>query len=741
MKITKPLIGSFAVIFCFIGLGQAIPAKPVTNTNGKPQQQQQQPAVINRDLARYAKSAEIRNYMDQTQDPCGNFYSFTCGNYYRINPPNKSPYQSNTFQTISSSLNRKLSQLLRAPTSREFDTETDMKVKRFFESCMKTNYPRNWYHDNMKMIIGEFGQMPALAGNRWREEDFDWLTTVAQISYKYDMRIILGHLIQVDVANNTVNRLSVVMQDIPLESVSIYVDAVHKSFREAHLSVMVKNMKLALGLDDKLAKKTAREIFDFEKRLFVGEYLSGDDENEEDVKEGQGVEEQQQEEEEVTEVVEEEDEEEEDNSSIHLNLTTIDEMQEKYMPHLDIKRLLNISLGYVPNEQVYDLIEDDAENIITTILETRKRIVANYIFYYLIQEFLLPEPKHASDLESMCMRRTKNHFAKVMDNMVYRQDASNHTQQDVHNMWQTIKATFKSVLQSNKLKWMHPDTRKYALEKLQTIRMEINTYENSNFTEEFGPLEISQSDYIANKKSILALRAKQTRAKLHEPPKPYDDPESLSFTPVYITTENLIKVPVSVLQPYFLWSDFYPNALKFGTLGFLMSHELIHGFDEEGRAHDKDGNKHEWWDKASNDYFSNQTECFNQQYTKFKYGGEFLPELDSQSENIADNGGIRLAYDAYKRWYEDAVRSYTNMEGELMPRLNYTSKQLFFIGYGQLWCSATHPALRNYVSSTDDHVPEKFRVIGPLKNLAEFSEEFQCRVGSYMNPEKKCIIY
>uniref|UniRef100_A0A1I8MV68 Peptidase family M13 n=1 Tax=Musca domestica TaxID=7370 RepID=A0A1I8MV68_MUSDO len=720
------LIAVWAI--CLIGLVRAIPAKSLTDSKSKQPQQQQQ--VITKDIARYAKAAEIRNYMDESHDPCGNFYTFTCGNYYRINPPNKLPYQTNTFQTISNSLNRKVSELLNRPRSTEYDTETDMKVKRFFESCMKSNYTRIWYRANMVKIIGEFGKMPALEGDRWREEDFDWLKTVAEIAYKYDTRIILGHFIQVDVANNTVNRLSILMQDIPLESTSIYVDEVHRSFREARVHVMAKNLKLALALDDKLAKKTAREIFDFETKLFVGNVES--DEEEQQQGNGEGGEE---------EEVAEEDAEEDDNSPLHLNLTTIDEMQEKYMPQLDIKRLLNISLGYVPSDEVYDLIEDDAENLITTILQTPRRIVANYIFYYLIDQFLLPEPKQSGDLETLCIRRTKNHFAKVMDNMVYRQFASNQTQQDVHNMWQTIKTTFHSVLSSDKLKWMHPDTRKYALQKLQTINMEINTYENSNFTEEFGPLEINQIDYIGNKKNILALRAKRTRAKLHERPKPYDDAESLSFTPVYITTENLIKVPVSVLQPYFLWSDFYPNALKFGTLGFLMSHELIHGFDEEGRAHDKHGNKHEWWDQSSNDYFANQTECFNKQYTKFVYGGHNLPELDSQSENIADNGGIRLAYDAYLRWYEDAVRTYSNMEGELMPRLNYTSKQLFFISYGQLWCSATHPALRNFVSSTDDHVPGKYRVIGPLKNLEEFSKEFNCPVGSYMNPKKKCIIY
>lgn len=676
------------------------------------------------EIVRYAKSAEIRNYLNESADPCSNFYTFSCGNYYRINPPNKLPYQSNIFQTISESMNRKVSHLLRT-TNDDGETETDKKVKMFFESCMQCRQLKPHYGEKLKEIIAEFGQMPVLASNDWREEDFDWLKTVGEIAYKYNIRIIVGHLNQVDISNNTVNRIHILMQNLPLESVAIYVDGVHQPIRDARQQVMIKTFRNAFGLSSKLAKQTVKEIFEFETKVLVKYSNDADADTAEASTED------------TTEA-----DDSEDTSSWVQNLTTIEEMHNKYFPLLDVKRLMNISLGYVPEDEVYDIIEDEVENMVMAISETPKRIVANYIFYYLIEAFLLPEPRIESDLETLCIRRTKTHFAKVLDNMVYRKYATNQTELDVRYMWQTIKTAFKNVLESDKLTWMKKETRQYAAEKLKTISMEINSYQNANFSQEFGPLTITNDDYIANLKGIWTLNAMKSRTKLTQPAESYDDAESLSYTPVYIITENLIKVPVAVLQPYYLWSDYYPNALKFGTLGFLMSHELIHGFDDEGRTHDKWGNKHEWWDSDSNAYFSNQTECFNEQYTKFIYVGRTLPELDSQSENIADNGGIRLAYNAYLRWYEDAVRSYRNDKAfESMPRLNYNHKQLFFISYGQLWCSALHPALRYFVSSTDDHVPEKFRVLGPLKNLEEFSKVFQCPVGSEMNPSKKCIIY
>uniref|UniRef100_A0A1I8PWW1 Peptidase M13 C-terminal domain-containing protein n=1 Tax=Stomoxys calcitrans TaxID=35570 RepID=A0A1I8PWW1_STOCA len=701
------------------------------------------PEVLNnneegKDIVRYAKSAEIRNYLKPSEKPCDNFYDFTCGNYYRINPPNMLPYQSNTFQTISGSLGRKIATLLK--TDDAADTVIDKKVKRFFESCLKTEALKPHYAAKLKAIIGEFGQMPVLEGDRWRETDFDWLKTVASIAYKYDIRIIVGHTNQVDISNNTVNRMHILMQDMPLESTAIYVEDVHASFREARQKVMAVTLQNALGVNSKLAKQTAQEIFKFETDLFAGFSNDEDEETEEEEEEEKNAIKNK-----AGEALDDDDDQNEvahsDLGDLKPNLTTIEEMQSKYFPKLDVKRMLNISLGYMPKDPVYDLIEDEVDNLETVLRETPLRTVANYIFYYLIDSFLIPVPKQKHELETMCIRRTKSHFAKVLDSMVYRKYATDKTEQDVNYMWQTIRSTFRNMLESDKLTWMRRETRNYALEKLKTIRLEINSYKGENFTEEFNPLTIGSQDYIENLKSLQHLRALKSRAKLREAPKTYDDAESLSYTPVYITTENLIKVPVSVLQPFFLWSDHYPNALKFGTLGFLVSHELIHGFDEEGRTYDTRGNKHEWWDADSNSYFGNQTECFAHQYGNFIFNGRKLPELSSQSENIADNGGIRLAYDAYLNWYEDAARSFQNMNLESLPRLNYTSKQLFFISYGQLWCSATHPALQDYVSSTDQHVPEKFRVLGPLKNLEEFSKEFNCPVGSPMNPTKKCIIY
>uniref|UniRef100_A0A1I8M5N8 Peptidase family M13 n=1 Tax=Musca domestica TaxID=7370 RepID=A0A1I8M5N8_MUSDO len=659
-------------------------------------------------ILRYAKSAEIHNLMDESVDPCDNFYAFACGTWNRINPANSfETITTGFFETIQKALNRKIADVLADDEEGEAYTDIDKKVKNFYESCMNLSALKAVYQDKLKSIVAEFGSMPALEGDDWQEEEFDWLQVIAQIAYKYDISIILGYDIMADFADNSMNRIYVGQVELPLESRSMYLDERNAIYRHQYRENIATNLRTFLGIEPSVARQVAQEILDFEIGLARGL-----------VDEKQGL--------------------QLDELTI---LTTIDELQEKYYPALDIKRLIRISLGALPTDEIYEVIEEYQANLVELLQTTPKRNVANYIFYTLLENFMLKIPKNKAELKNKCIANTKKYFAKNLDNMVYRIYNTNDTEKGVEFMWREIQKTFETMLLSDRMNWIKRETRNYAVEKLYAMRIEINSYEKTNFSDEFGQLIVNKHDFVENLKSAMMLSAKNSRKKLHQPPAPLDAGELLSFTPANILIENRIKVPVSVLQPFYVWSDTYPNALKYGTLGSLISHELIHGFDDTGRNFDKFGNSRNWWDDKSTEAFKNRTNCFVNQYRNYMYHGHLLPEMASQSENIADNSGVRLAYAAYLRWYENAMRSRHNMISETLPRLPYNGKQLFFISYAQIWCSDIHPAMRNLQTSTDNHVPGKFRVIGPLSNFPEFSKEFNCPLGSNMNPASKCIIY
>lgn len=178
----------------------------------------------------------------------------------------------------------------------------------------------------------------------------------------------------------------------------------------------------------------------------------------------------------------------------------------------------------------------------------------------------------------------------------------------------------------------------------------------------------------------------------------------------------------------------YPNSLNYGAMGVVMGHELTHAFDDQGREYDKDGNLYQWWCNETLRNFEERVRCFVDQYSSYKIDDSHLNGKQTLGENIADNGGLKAAFRAYEKWAE------THSEPQL-PGVNLTSKQLFFVGFSQVWCSISTPEALKLQVLNDPHAPAQFRVIGTLSNSYEFSREFNCPLGSNMNPEKKCVVW
>uniref|UniRef100_A0A8C6PFZ0 Membrane metalloendopeptidase like 1 n=1 Tax=Nothobranchius furzeri TaxID=105023 RepID=A0A8C6PFZ0_NOTFU len=195
--------------------------------------------------------------------------------------------------------------------------------------------------------------------------------------------------------------------------------------------------------------------------------------------------------------------------------------------------------------------------------------------------------------------------------------------------------------------------------------------------------------------------------------------------------------PAGILQPPF-FSKHQQQALNFGGIGMVIGHEITHGFDDNGRNFDKDGNMLNWWSNYSAEHFKEQSQCMVQQYGDFVWklaGGQNVSGISTLGENIADNGGVRQAYKAYLQWVD--------MEGEelQLPGLDMDHKQLFFLNFAQVWCGAYRPEYASQSIKTDSHSPLEYRVLGSLQNFEAFSEAFQCPKGSLMNPEQKCRVW
>lgn len=202
----------------------------------------------------------------------------------------------------------------------------------------------------------------------------------------------------------------------------------------------------------------------------------------------------------------------------------------------------------------------------------------------------------------------------------------------------------------------------------------------------------------------------------------------------YTPTKNQMVFPAGILQSPF-YNNSYPASLNYGGMGVVMGHELTHGFDDQGREFDKDGNLHQWWNNDTIRNFKNRTNCVAHQYSKYTINGKNISGNQTLGENIADNGGLKASYHAYLELMKD------KQEPQKLPGLDLTHKQLFFVAFAQVWCSAVTREATSLQIEKDPHSPAKFRVVGSLSNMKEFAKEFNCKPGTKMNPRNKCEVW
>jgi putative endopeptidase len=278
------------------------------------------------------------------------------------------------------------------------------------------------------------------------------------------------------------------------------------------------------------------------------------------------------------------------------------------------------------------------------------------------------------------------------------------------------------------LEWMDEATRARAEEKLDKVAYLIG-YPSEWETYDFEIGEV----YASN---ALAARRWSIDDDLAKIGKPVDRQEWFISPPTvnayYSPLRNQMVFPAGILQHPF-YDVASGVAANLGAMGMVVGHELTHGFDDQGSRFDANGNLEMWYEPEARAAFEKRTQCVAEQYASY----EPLPGLNlngklTLGENIADMGGVKLAFQAYR-----ALR-----EGE--PPIvagGFSEDQQFFISTAQIWCSKVRDEEAKMRVKTDPHSPPKFRVNGSLQNLPEFAEAFQCKPGTPMAPQQRCSVW
>jgi putative endopeptidase len=281
------------------------------------------------------------------------------------------------------------------------------------------------------------------------------------------------------------------------------------------------------------------------------------------------------------------------------------------------------------------------------------------------------------------------------------------------------------------LEWMSPATRKAAADKLAAFALKIGYPDKWR---DYSALKIERTSYLRNSFRAAAFETARDLAKIGKPV----DRSEWGMTPptvnaYYNPQLNEVVFPAGILQPSF-YDPKRDDAYNYGAIGAVMGHEITHGFDDQGAQFDPEGNLKNWWTPEDLKSFQGRGECIEKQFDGYEVekglheNGKLV-----EGESIADLGGLTIAFAALQKSLAGKSHD-ADADG-------FTPEQRFFLGYSLVWATNTRPEFARLQTNADPHPLSKFRVNGPLSNLAEFQKAFGCKKGDAMVRAQVCKIW
>jgi putative endopeptidase len=299
--------------------------------------------------------------------------------------------------------------------------------------------------------------------------------------------------------------------------------------------------------------------------------------------------------------------------------------------------------------------------------------------------------------------------------------AKQRAQQLVENVRLALRARIEH------LDWMSDATKAKALEKWSTFLPKIGYPDKWR---SWDGLEIRPDDYAGNVRRAIAFNARYDFDKIGKPTDRYEwgmTPQTVNA--YYSPTTNTINFPAAILQPPFFYAD-GDDAINYGGIGAVIGHEASHGFDDQGSKFDAQGNNRNWWTDEDRAKFEQRSNVLVQQFDAYAplpdHPDAHVNGRLTLGENIADLGGLSVAYDALQMALKQAgVSPQMKIDG-------YTEDQRFFLNWARVWRGSIREKAQLVLLNTDPHAPAQFRAAGAPSNLTPFAQAFQCQAGDAM---------
>jgi putative endopeptidase len=327
-----------------------------------------------------------------------------------------------------------------------------------------------------------------------------------------------------------------------------------------------------------------------------------------------------------------------------------------------------------------------------------------------------------------CVTETDERLGEALGKAFVEQTFSPKAKADTLQMVQDIKNAMRQDIDA--APWMSGETKKAAMVKLEAV---VDRIGYPDEWRDYSSIRIARDDALGNRQRALLFNRKRSLAKIGQAV----DRNEWSMTPptvnaYYSPDRNNINFPAGILQPPFYRSG-RDAAVNYGAAGAVIGHELTHGFDDQGRKFDGQGNLRDWWTPADGKAYEERASCVADQYSGYAVDGEtHVNGRLTLGENTADNGGLRLALMAYLAG--PGAKNQGKVDG-------FTPEQRVFLGWAQVWCENARPEAERLKAATNPHSSNKYRVNGPTSNMPEFQKAFSCKANAPMVRSSACRVW
>ncbi|XP_022090191.1 membrane metallo-endopeptidase-like 1 isoform X2 [Acanthaster planci] len=684
--------------------------------------------------------------MDQSKNPCDNFFEYACGGWIKshVIPEDETSYS--VLIKIRDSVIDKLKALFEgSPTTGEPDPYH--VVRNYYKSCEDMDTINELGAEPLTDLLTSLGGWPVLgdnpAGGNWDPAAFDFEKLWADIRGKYDVQMFVATEVS-PVRNKPKYTLTAQIPDfgVPYDEIEekkrpgiktlfkeshdtryrgaeILLEEKYSKMKEAYRQYAI-DIALALGASEAVATQDINDLIEFETTLANFTALSYFSPEETTL------------------------------GGIGMNVTDWVRLYQLMLPE-------SVQQVVTEDEPIVVYWPDYMSDVTAWLKDQDNRTKANYMIWRLVvrmvpfmdETFLAMRRRYFEGLNhtvttmarwKMCVSNVDNQYKFISGRMYVDEHFPDDTKQNVLNMSRNLQKTFKSMLNTHD--WMPEEERKACVKKTGKMAIEIGypgwIKNNTKFEAEYANVTAKEGEYFQN---ALRYREWNSRHELAHYGDDLSDTLWSSFGPTvvnafYNSWLNGMVFPAGILQPPFYHKDL-PGYSNYGSIGYIIGHEITHGFDTHGLIDTRIGGEGPGSasiSRESLDILRQKAKCIAEQYSDFvmEENNRNLNGEQTLNENIADNGGLREAYKAY-------MDNFPHQPS--LPRILFTEEQMFFLSFSQTSCGLFTPEGADEYIEDDVHSPGRFRVIGTLQNTEAFHAAFNCPAGSYMNPNEKCRVW